>query len=226
MTTQEAWQQRRFECLLSLQRGITHDPFGGWADLSSVGYGDILLPESYLSSAPFALHSLRGHVRLRFIRHAFNMPADASVFDIQGFLSRNPSVVGHLALNTVPSPDLVSRWSSPDCEINVTDRRGRKYNRRLLRAVRQLDWVDDTVNWVVQLSRMASASDRAALSALRKTRRNKILPGLDKKTTEPSTRTRKAKRWKRTAVVRMRRDRPNSLLRNVVVPEDVVEEVF
>ncbi|KAL7786201.1 hypothetical protein V8C37DRAFT_392864 [Trichoderma ceciliae] len=189
-------------------------------------YGGTLPPEFYLSSAPFSLHSLRGRVRLRFICNAFSMPLDTSIAQIQGFLSRNPSIISYLTFNDVPNPDLLFRGDSQGCELKIEGRGCRKYNRRLLRAIGQLDWVDETVRWVVELSGTGSLADRETLSTLHKERQNKILPNVYSKMLEQSTRPRSVKRWEKSVVARMRKDRPNSLLRNAVMPEDVVEEIL
>ncbi|RFU71793.1 hypothetical protein TARUN_10470 [Trichoderma arundinaceum] len=190
-------------------------------------YGGTLPPEFYLSSAPFPLHSLRGRARLRYICNGLSLPLDTSVFYIQDFLSRNPSIIRYLAFNLVPHPDLIFSEPSQDYEVNVEDPNGRKQNRRMLRAIRQLEWVDQSVSHVAEKSRAGSLEDWDALAAMTKVRQSAILPSVYKKMLEQnlwSTDKKWRKKWQRRAVAKMRQDRPTSLLSIIVMPEDVVEE--
>lgn len=223
LTLQERLQKRA-ACLTRLQRGSIPDPFGEWAGLAAGLYGDTLPPEFYLSSAPFALHSLRGRARLRFIRDGLSMAPDAGVVHIERFLSRNPSIIRYLVFNVVPNPYSVFREKSHNYGICVESRHGRRYNRRLLRAIKQLDWGDGTLREVVELARTGAAADRAALTTFRKARqREALMPCVYRRMLELEEQPRSMKRWKKKAVAEMRWERPCSLLREAVMPEDVVE---
>ncbi|KAM0258387.1 hypothetical protein ACHAQJ_003862 [Trichoderma viride] len=211
--------QRRNECLLRLQRGDQPDPFGEWANLASGTYGGTIPPEFYLSSAPFALHSLRGRARLRFIRNAFCMSTDTSVFDIQGFLGRNPFIINYLSSNVVPNPDLVLDNVDGWYSVGVEDYDSRMYNWDLLHAIKELAWTDVALNQAVRLSK----TDKAALSTMRKLKQVYIMTDVYQKMLEKDPQLTEMKRLHKKIVAGMRRNRPNSLLRNAAMPEDVTE---
>ncbi|KAL7946000.1 hypothetical protein V8C42DRAFT_322187 [Trichoderma barbatum] len=218
--------QRRQECFFHLQRlhqGLTQDPFGEWTDLANGLYGGTIPPEFYLDSAPFTLHSLRGRVRLRYIRTAFCMPIDSTVVEIESFLSRNPSIVRYLVFNVLPNPDRVIRETSRDYHVHVNRPTSQQYNKHLLHAIKQLDWIDETADWVAGLAR---AEDMRTLSTLYKVREVEILPSVWKKMKEMEELWKPIKMDKLHArvVAQMQRNRPNSLLRSVVSPQDVVEK--
>ncbi|UNI21165.1 hypothetical protein JDV02_007179 [Purpureocillium takamizusanense] len=62
------------------------------------------------SCPPYPHWTPPGQCRLRFIRHAFSLPANAPFEAVEGFLARNPSVLRHLAAQTVAHPD----WTFKD----------------------------------------------------------------------------------------------------------------
>ncbi|KAK4085332.1 uncharacterized protein Triagg1_322 [Trichoderma aggressivum f. europaeum] len=213
--------QRRQECLFHLERfrqGLVQDPFGEWTDLANDLYDGNIPPEFYLASAPFTLHSLRGRIRLRYIRTAFCMPIDSNIYQIESFLSRNSSIVRYLHFNTVPDPDRAYMY-----QIHVHSPETRKYNRRVLRAIKELDWMDGEVDKVANSARV---EDKKALSRMYKVREVEILPTVWNRMEEMKGMDEK---WKDVpmeelhgrVVERFRRNRPNSLLRNVVTYQDV-----
>ncbi|KAL6818586.1 hypothetical protein GGI42DRAFT_359656 [Trichoderma sp. SZMC 28013] len=213
--------QRRQECLFHLERfkqGLVQDPFGEWTDLANDLYGGNIPPEFYLTSAPFTLHSLRGRIRLRFIRTAFCMPLDSNIFHIESFLKRNRSIVQYLLFNVVPDPDHAYMY-----QIHAHSPEIRKYNRRVLRAIKELDWIDEKVDSVANSARV---EDEKALSKLYKVRVVEILPTVWNRMEEMKEMDEK---WKKVpmeelhgrVVRKFRRNRPNSLLRNVVTYKDV-----
>ncbi|KAL7784985.1 hypothetical protein V8C43DRAFT_317755 [Trichoderma afarasin] len=215
--------QRREECFFHLQQfrqGLIEDPFGEWSDLANDLYGGNIPPEFYLTSAPFDLHSLRGRVRLRYIRTAFCMPIDSTSYQIESFLSRNPSLVRYLLYNTVPDPDHAYLYQK-----HVNSPASRQHNWHILCAIKQLNWIDETVDWMAEVAR---TEDEGALSELHKVRETEILPTVWKKMQEMEERKEK---WKEMpmeklhvrAVQKMRKNRPNSLLRNVVTSQEVVK---
>ncbi|KKO98140.1 hypothetical protein THAR02_09748 [Trichoderma harzianum] len=215
--------ERRQECEFHLQcfkQGLVEDPFGEWSDLANDLYGGNIPPEFYLTSAPFDLHSLRGRVRLRFIRTAFCMPIDSTIYQIESFLSRNPSLIRYLLYNAVPDPDHAYLYQK-----YVDNPASREHNRIVLRAIKQLNWIDETVDWMAEVAR---TEDEGALSELHKVRETEILPTVWKKMQEMEKRKEK---WKEMpmeklharAVQKMRKDRPNTLLRNVVTSKEVVK---
>ncbi|KAL7935354.1 hypothetical protein V8C35DRAFT_333868 [Trichoderma chlorosporum] len=220
--------QRRQDCisrLHHLHQGLTQDPFGEWTDLAHGLFGGTIPPEFYLTSAPFTLHSLRGRVRLRYIRNALCMPTDATALQIESFLSRNPSIVRFLFFNVLPDPDHAYKEISCEYQIHVSHHMSKNNNGHLLRAIKQLDWVDETVDRVAELAR---TEDGRALSTLYKVREVKILPGVWKRMLEMEDKSQpmKIERLHTRVVIQMQRERPNSLLRNAIAPQDVVEKVL
>ncbi|KAK0761110.1 hypothetical protein N5P37_006054 [Trichoderma harzianum] len=218
--------QRREECFLHLQQfrqGLVEDPFGEWADLANDLYGGNMPPEFYLTSAPFDLHSLRGRVRLRYIRTAFCMPIDSTSYEIESFLSRNPSLVRYLLYNTVPDPDHAYLYQK-----YVNNPASRQHNWHILCAIKQLNWIDETVDWMAEAAR---SEDEGALSELHKVRETEILPTVWKKMQEMQEMEESKEKWKEMpmeklhvrAVQKMRKNRPNSLLRNVAASQEVVK---
>ncbi|KAL5092301.1 hypothetical protein Trisim1_001559 [Trichoderma cf. simile WF8] len=215
--------QRRQECFFHLQQfrqGLVEDPFGEWSDLANDLYGGNIPPEFYLTSAPFDLHSLRGRVRLRYIRTAFCMPISSTSYEIESFLSRNPSLVRYLLYNTVPDPDHAYLYQK-----NVNNPASRQYNWYILCAIKQLNWIDEMVDWMAEAAR---SEDEWDLSELYKVRETEALPTVWKKMQEMKE---SKEKWREMpmeklhvrAVEKMRRNRPNSLLRNVVTSQEVVK---
>jgi hypothetical protein len=209
--------RRRTQCLLHLQQRNIPDPFGEWASLASNTYGGTIPPEFYLSSAPFALRSLRGRARLRFICNAFCMsPNTTKISNIQAFLSRNPFIIKYLTANIVPNSELMfdRRYG-----VHVENYSSRVYNWNLLRAIRELAWTD----WVVYEAVRLSMTNKVSLSTLRKVRPLNILPNVYQKMLERESQPKDLDCLHKKVVTQMRENRPNSLLRHVVRPEDVVE---
>ncbi|KAL6800202.1 hypothetical protein J3E68DRAFT_397628 [Trichoderma sp. SZMC 28012] len=215
--------QRRQECEFHLQRfrhGLVEDPFGEWSDLANDLYGGNIPPEFYLTSAPFDLHSLRGRVRLRYIRTAFCMPIDSTSYQIESFLSRNPSLVRYLLYNAVPDPDHAYLYQKM-----VNNPASRTHNWYILCAIKQLNWIDETVDWMAEVAR---SEDEGALSELYKVREIVALPTVWKRMQEMQG---MGEKWESMpleklhvrVVEQMRQNRPNSLLRNVVTSQDVMK---
>ncbi|KAM6486152.1 hypothetical protein HDV62DRAFT_403455 [Trichoderma sp. SZMC 28011] len=215
--------QRREECFFHLQQfrqGLIEDPFGEWSDLANDLYGGNIPPEFYLTSAPFDLHSLRGRVRLRYIRTAFCMPIDSTSYEIESFLSRNPSLVRYLVYNTVPDPDHAYLYQK-----TVNNPASRQHNWHILCAIKQLNWIDEMVDWMAEVAR---TEDESALSELYKVREIVALPTVWKRMQEMQG---MGEKWESMpleklhvrVVEQMRQNRPNSLLRNVLTSQEVVK---
>ncbi|PNP52305.1 hypothetical protein THARTR1_07085 [Trichoderma harzianum] len=213
--------QRHQECLFHLQRfrqGLVQDPFGEWAGLANDLYGGNIPQEFYLTSAPFTLHSLRGRIRLRYIRTAFCMPLDSNSYQIESFLRRNRSIVRYLLCNVVPDPDHAYMY-----QIHVHNPEARNYNRRVLRAIKELDWIDEEVDDVANSARL---KDKKALSTMYKVRDVEILPTVWNRMEQMKEMD---KTWEEVpmeelhgrVVGQFRQNRPNSLLRNVVTYQEV-----
>ncbi|UKZ53828.1 hypothetical protein TrVGV298_007628 [Trichoderma virens] len=181
-------------------------------------------PNSTSPPPPFTLYSLRGRVRLRYIRTAFCMPIDTTVCQIESFLSRNPSIVRYLLFNVLPIPDHAHREKSCNYQIHVSHPTSQKRNKHLLHAIKQLDWIDETVDWVAKLAR---TEDERTLSTLYKARGVEILPTVWKKMLEMEEKWKpgmELSKFHARVVAHMQRNRPNSLLSNIVTPQDIVED--
>ncbi|POR36521.1 Uncharacterized protein TPAR_03229 [Tolypocladium paradoxum] len=96
--------------------------------------------EAQRDRPPYTAWSPKGQRRLRYIRHALSMPHDACPEAVQDFLARNPSVIRHLAYNTVGHPD----WAFDDrgvdgAEVHVC---GAAVDRNLLlyQAIAEVFW--------------------------------------------------------------------------------------
>ncbi|KAL7912009.1 hypothetical protein GGI35DRAFT_444169 [Trichoderma velutinum] len=146
------------------------------------------------------------------------MPIDTTIFHVESFLSRNPSIIRYLLFNVLPDPDHAHTY-----QIHVNSPTGRKCNGHLLGAIKQLDWVDETVDWVAELAR---TEDERTLSTLYKVREVEILPAVWKKMQEMQEKSKPMKMEKlhAQAVTQMQQNRPSSLLRSVVTPQDLEEE--
>ncbi|KAL6873099.1 hypothetical protein J3F83DRAFT_601199 [Trichoderma novae-zelandiae] len=226
-TTHEIAQKRTafFLHLRAFYQGLLPDPFHEFRALSSGLFGAILPPDFYLASAPFPPRSVRGAVRLRFIRAALSMPPSAPLARVEGFIGRNPSVVSHLCFNIQPYSDLVFEpHHHPDHQIYVAGPAALEWNDRLLRAIKELAWGDERADWVVNLAR---TEDAGGLGGLCKTKGKRVLPSVRERmllVEDRGERPVQDEQWHKQAVKQMRRERPISLLRNVVLPHEVVEE--
>ncbi|UKZ79623.1 hypothetical protein TrVFT333_007381 [Trichoderma virens FT-333] len=137
---------------------------------------------------------------------------------------RSPSIVRYLLFNVLPIPDHAHREKSCNYQIHVNHPTSQKRNMHLLHAIKQLDWIDETVDWVAKLAR---TEDERTLSTLYKARGVEILPTVWKKMLEMEEKWKpgmELSKFHARVVAHMQRNRPNSLLSNIVTPQDIVED--
>ncbi|KAM0446667.1 hypothetical protein ACHAO4_009339 [Trichoderma viride] len=208
------------------ETNLSDNFFTKWAIVTTNMFGGVIPPESKYTVPPFALPSYDGQVRLRFIGHALGISLAAPAGDIEKFLSRNLFIIMCLAFNIVPNPDLIfdDDEDNSRCGIYVNRPGGKQYNKALLRAIQQLEWTDPVVIEAVKLS---IPDEVGALATLCKKRASRILPDVCqtmKKMVweEPALEHLGSRKLHEMAVQQMRENRPYSLLRNVVKPEDVI----
>lgn len=165
-------------------------------------------------------------VRLRFIARALGFPMSSTAKDLEKFLSRNLVVITCLSFNIVPNPDLIFNDDSDNsrCGLNINRPSGKQFNKALLRAIQQQEWTHPDVKEAVRLS---MTDEVGALAILVKKRASHILPDVSYKMKEmvweePALEDLGSRKLHEMAVQQMRENRPYSLLRNVVRPEDVV----
>ncbi|KAL6886511.1 hypothetical protein HDV57DRAFT_515629 [Trichoderma longibrachiatum] len=212
--------------LRAFYQGLLPDPFHEYRVISTSLLGATLPPDIYLTSAPFPPTFTRGAIRLHHIRALLSMPPSAPLSQIEGFIGRNPSVVSHLCFNIQPFSDVVfSPRHHSGHQIYVAGADALECNERLLRALKEIAWGDESsADWVVGLARR---EDARMLSALCKKKGKIILPSVLERmlrVEERGERPAQDEQWHRQAVTELRRERPNTLLRNAVLPHDVVEE--
>ncbi|KAK1249197.1 hypothetical protein MKX07_002713 [Trichoderma sp. CBMAI-0711] len=205
---------------------LPDDPFHEFLAISTSRFGAILPPDIYLTSGPpFPPTSTRGTIRLQFIRATLSMPLSAPLSQVEGFIGRNPSVVSHLCFNIQPFSNVVFKSQNHHGHQIYVSRRGAlECNARLLRALKEIAWEDESADWVVGLAR---TEDARRLSALCKRKGKCILPSVRERmlrVEEKGERPVQDEQWHRQAVREMRRERPKSLLSNAILPHDVVEE--
>ncbi|KAH8131785.1 hypothetical protein LI328DRAFT_160788 [Trichoderma asperelloides] len=190
------------------QTDLTDNFFTEWAIVTSNMYGGVTPPDSEYSVPPFALPSYDGQVRLRFISKALGLSLAGLTGDIEKFLSRNLFIITCLVFNIVPNPNMI--FDDDDgfcCGVNV-DRPG--------------EWTDPEVIDAVNLS---MSKDIGFLATLCKTKVSHTLPSVSRKMDEmvrEDPQLADSPKLYKEAVKRMRENRPYSLLRNEVMPEDVV----
>lgn len=205
------------------QTDLSDNFFTKWAIVSTNMYGGVIPPDSKYSVPPFALPSYDGQVRLRFIGKALGLSLTGLTGDIEKFLCRNLFIITCLVFNIVPNPNLI--FDDDDgfcCGVNVDRPGGKKHNKALLRAIQELEWTDPEVIDAVNLS---MSEDIGFLATLCKAKVSHTLPSVSRKMDEmvrEDPQLADSPKLYKEAVKRMRENRPHSLLRNVVMPEDVV----
>ncbi|KAH0491280.1 hypothetical protein TgHK011_002717 [Trichoderma gracile] len=211
--------------LRAFYQGLLPDPFHEFRAISTSLFGAILPPDIYLTSAPFPPTSTRGAIRLQHIRALLSLPLSAPLSQVEGFIGRNPSVVSHLCFNIQPFSDVVFKpQRHHNHQVYVSRQGALDCNGRLLRALKEVAWADESADWVVGLAR---TEDSRRLSALCKRKGKSILPSVRERMSrveERGERPAQDEQWHRLATREMRRERPNSLLRNAVLPHDVADE--
>ncbi|EGR51202.1 uncharacterized protein TRIREDRAFT_104425, partial [Trichoderma reesei QM6a] len=144
---------------------LPDDPFHEFLAISTSRFGAILPPDIYLASGPpFPPTSTRGTIRLQFIRATLSMPLSAPLSQVEGFIGRNPSVVSHLCFNIQPFSNVVFKpQTHHGHQIYVSGRDALECNARLLRALKEIAWEDESADWVVGLARTEDARRLSAL---------------------------------------------------------------
>ncbi|KAL7802013.1 hypothetical protein V8C44DRAFT_353688 [Trichoderma aethiopicum] len=154
--------------LRAFYQGLLHDPFHEYRAISTSLLGATLPPDIYLTSPPFPPTSTRGAIRMHHIRALLSMPPSAPVSQIEGFIGRTPSVVSHLCFNIQPFSDLIfSPRHHSGHQIYVAGADALECNERLLRALKEIAWGDESgADWVVGLARREDARRLSALNAV------------------------------------------------------------
>ncbi|KAJ6445941.1 autophagy-like protein 3 [Purpureocillium lavendulum] len=189
--------------------------------------------------------NLHGQRRLRFIRSALSMPADAPFEAVDAFLARNPSVVRHLAAGAVAHPDWTAALDGDEVRMRGHGRgrgRGRGYvspngastlpprpplmlSLMMLRAVSEVCWRSQTVRDLVALTRGKAPSreegEYLMRDGLRKRRaqRRHVLRCASVPDDDPFLMANEKDR--RDLAIAIRRHRPGSLLRHSVRPDEL-----
>lgn len=207
------------------QTDLSDNFFTKWAIVTTNMFGGVIPPDSNYSVPPFALPSYDGQVRLRFIGKALSLPLTTLARDIEKFLSRNLFIITCLVFNIVPNSDLIFKDDDGFyCGVNVDSPGVKKHNEALLCAIQQLEWTDPDVIEAVNLS---MADEVGFLATLGKAKESHTLPHVSRKMDEmaeedPQLMDLDFRKLHKKAVKQMRDNRRHSLLRNVVMPEDVV----
>ncbi|KAL7925143.1 hypothetical protein ACQKWADRAFT_285168 [Trichoderma austrokoningii] len=199
--------------------------FAEWAIATTNMFGGVIPPASKYSVPPYALPSYDGQVRLRFIAECFSLPLSGIPADLEKLLSRNLFIVTCLVFNLVPNLNVI--YKADDgvrYGLNVSRPDGKDYNETLLRAIQELEWTDPHLSGVVKLSMTDGVE---ALVSLFKRRAPRVMPHVSRMMDqmvcdEPELERLNPHKLHKMAVQQMRKDRPHSLLRNVVTPVDVV----
>ncbi|PNP46675.1 hypothetical protein TGAMA5MH_01625 [Trichoderma gamsii] len=208
------------------ETGLADDFFTKWAIVETNMFGGVIPPESKYTVPPYALPSYSGQVRLRFIARALGFSMSATPSDLEKFLSRNLFIIMCLSFNIVPNPDLIFNDDSDNsrCGININRPGGKQFNKTLLRAMQQLEWTHPDV---IEAVRLSTTDEVGALAFLCKKKVSHILPDVsqtmkDMIWKEPALEDLGSRKLQEMAVQQMRENRPYSLLRHVVGPEEVV----
>ncbi|KAL6904376.1 hypothetical protein GGI43DRAFT_400233 [Trichoderma evansii] len=207
------------------QTDLSNNFFIKWGIVTTNMYGGVIPSDSEYSVPPFALPSYDGQVRLRFIGKAFNMSLATLTGDIEKFLSRNLFIITCLVFKIVPNPNLI--FDDDDgfcCGVDVDSPGGRKHNKALLCAIQQLEWTDPDI---IEAANLSMTDEVGSLAVLSKAKESHTLPSVSRKMDEmvredPQLMDLDVQKLHGKAVKQMRENRRHSLLRNVVMPEDVV----
>lgn len=182
---------------------------------------------------PYTAWSPKGQRRLRFIRHALSMAEDADFQAVDGFLARNPSILRHLAYNTVSHPDWAfddddstrseefswqRRRRAPsgitEAEVRVADDGAVSRNLLLLHAISEVYWSSSIVHQVLAvIVTPTGINERAVRVGLRKRRgeRAHVVSCTDLLDNDPMAALGERDRRKLAALIQ--RARPDSLLK-------------
>ncbi|KAK1241441.1 hypothetical protein MKX08_001415 [Trichoderma sp. CBMAI-0020] len=191
--------------------GLSDNFFTKWAIVTENMYGGVIPPESKYSIPPFALPSYDGQTRLHFIGHSFGLSLAVPIGDIEKFLSRNLFIIMCLAFNIVPNPNLIFDDDDDNSRCGIFVSRPGK-------------WTNPSV---IEAVRLSISDEVGALATLVKKRASHILPDVSQTIKEmvweePALEDLGSRKLHEMAVKQMRENRPYSLLRNVVRPEDVI----
>ncbi|PNY23594.1 Uncharacterized protein TCAP_06463 [Tolypocladium capitatum] len=138
--------------------------------------GPLPSAEAQQDRPPYAAWSPEGQRRLRYIRHALSMPDDSPAEAVQDFLARNPSVIRHLAYNTVGHPD----WTFDDggadgAEVRVS---GAAVDRNLLlyQAITDVFWKSKRIWDVLDMAAEPTCETEWTLRVWYRKRRRDVVP--------------------------------------------------
>lgn len=170
---------------------------------------------------PWFPFSERGQANLDTIRSSLGLDPSTTYLEIRRFLEENHSLIRHLMVGTIPHPDWQFELGSDTYEVHFGSQEAWRRNSDLWQAIWSTDWDNDPIENVIQMGR--DEGTWTFHHAMRRARRGMLPKSLLRRLLAEDDEFAQLDRERFSLIKSMRQNRPQSLLRTAVRPEDVVD---